>query len=139
MTGRLRPRPTARSGWRMARWKRRDRLFLTLKSPGMVRAHWAEPVAARLRTFQAGVNPGGRFGRRVANCIETVPRRNDAVLQGVDQRQAVRQGRRTHQCLRSRPPVWRWRVRGPAELWRQGVSAREASRPPLEFGQGDPA
>ena len=59
--------------------------------------------------------------------------------QDLHQRPALRQRRRQDQRLRSRLSLRRRRVRGAAQLRRQGVSPGRASRPAVELGQGHPA
>ncbi len=61
----------------------------------------------------------------------------DARISSLHQRKTLRQRRRQDQRLRSWSALWRWGVRRPAQLRRQGLSARTASRPTVEFGQGD--
>ena len=59
--------------------------------------------------------------------------------QGLHQRQALRQGRRQDQRLRSRPALRRRRLRGHPRLRRQGLPAQAARRPAVRVGPGDPA
>ena len=57
-------------------------------------------------------------------------------LKDLHQRQALRQRRRQDQRLRSRPALWRRRVRGHPQLRRQGVPPGRAPRPAVGLGQG---
>ncbi len=58
------------------------------------------------------------------------------VIEGLHRRQALRQGRRQDQRLRPRPALRRRRVRGHAQLRRQGLPPGGAPRAALGLGQG---
>ena len=59
------------------------------------------------------------------------------VAQDLHQRQTSAQGRGRGQRLRPRPALWRRRVRGPAQLRRQGVPPGGARRAAVRVGPGD--